>query len=417
MPTGPRQPIDHLLAIHAAARARVDGRRATRDWLRQHTLTDKPTAPIRCLALGKAACAMAQGAIDELGPQLVAGLVVTKNGHARPVADWPVLEADHPVPGAGSLVAGRACSAFARDCHTGDYFLCLLSGGGSALAEDPRPPWDLPAIARLTDHLLSCGADIGTINRLRSAVSRLKGGGLARTAMPAKQCTLAISDVAGDDPATIASGPTCIAPADDDLQAAAKAMAVPADLRHLFSQLATETLPTGPGGPIHIIGDNASARRAAAETAAAAGQPAVILSELLSGEVTDCAADLHRAATALPIGGILIAGGEPTVQLPGDHGRGGRAQQLALELARLWQDDRRWLALCGGTDGTDGPTDANGAWADGQSWHRAHAMGHDPAMHRQRCDAYPLFAALDQLLITGPTDTNVMDLILIERVS
>ncbi len=403
------------------------------------------------LAVGKAALAMARGA----GP-VARGLVIAPVAGEVP-AGWDLIVAAHPVPDARSVRAGAAALALFEDAAPPLRVLALVSGGASSLLEVPRG--DLAALVATTSALAAAGAPIAELNAVRTALSAIKGGQLAaRCAVPI--ATLAISDVVGDDPAVIGSGPTVRPPGAADLAALRAAgrsrageildaygVARPAALRARAPEArggrATRALEridggAGEGGAAAAeIGAETAAAAAAATAAAAAistelavllaplaafaeaahaalvarGVPARLLATPLVGDVHAVAAVL--AATSGP----LVAWGEPTVRLPAAHGQGGRAQQLALALAALLRGGTR-SALVIGSDGVDGPAPTSrptpaGAFVDGTTWDAIEAAEIDPAAALARCAAGPALAAVGALVVTGPTGVNHADLVLI----
>lgn len=350
----------------------VDGYAATRA-----ALDTQSPAPDQILAVGKAAGAMARAALDHFGP--VPTLVVTKDGHG---ADLPahvhLIEAAHPVPDARSLQGGAALRAAVRAMTPGSRLLLLVSGGASALAEDPVPGKTLADLTALNTALLASGKDIVAMNVERRALSRIKGGGLlARFAGAAVQ-VLAISDVPGDDLAVIGSGIGWVPP---DVSCAATT---------------------------DIVASNTVARNAAIAAAEARGIALHDTGEVLHDDLFAIAARLGPRLRAMPPGAMIL-GGEPTVVLPETPGRGGRNQALALALAREIADLPDLVIVVGGTDGSDGPTGAAGGIVDGTTW----GPGAQDAL--RAADSGTFLAAANALLTTGPTGTNVMDLLIALR--
>lgn len=329
------------------------------------------TEPHCIIAVGKAAAVMARAACARWGD--IPCLVVTKYGHGDEAPDIAtVMEAAHPVPDSASVAAGHALIAAVSDCAPGSHLLMLVSGGASALAEVPIEGQSLDDVMTSTSALLASGAPIGAMNVHRTANSQIKGGKLLARFNGAKVTTLALSDVQGDALATIGSG---IADAHD-----------------------VRDFDFHP----HIVASNTIARDAAA---AAAGDATVTMnSETLYGDITDL---IPRIAAELDAAdpGVFILGGEPVVVLPDTPGLGGRNMALALGLAREIAGKPGLRILVGGTDGTDGPTDAAGALVDGRTWDDSGA----DAM--ARADAYPWLEARGALVKTGPTGTNVADLL------
>jgi hydroxypyruvate reductase len=356
---------------------------------------------------------------------LVAGLAVTKFASYAAPHPYAVIEGGHPVPDALSLHAGERVLEFVSSLREEDTLVCLISGGGSALVTAPYVP--LEDLQALTSLLLSSGAPIDEINTLRRQLDRIKGGGLVR-ATKARIISLILSDVIGNPLEAIASGPTAPDPTTkvDAIEILKKyniEKEVPKSILAILFSVPSLIFPTGDSGEsIHrrvqniIIGDNELAARAALEQAGKEGFQAEILTNELQGEARAVGRDLaHRlrldsSTRTRPF--CRIAGGETTVTIQGD-GKGGRNQELALaaveELASL--QDVLLIALA--TDGEDGPTHAAGAVVTGESAPRAKALGLDAADHLSRNDAYPFFEKLGDLLKTGPTGTNVNDLVLL----
>ena len=369
------------------------------------------------LGIGKAAVPM-MDALVEMIP-LSGGLAVTKFAPRDASSLYTVIKGGHPLPDARSLHAGQRVLDFVSSLNEEDTLVCLISGGGSALVTAPYVP--LEDLQTLTSFLLSSGARIDEINTLRRHLDRLKGGGLAR-ATKAKIVSLILSDVIGNPLEAIASGPTAPDPTtkEDALKILEKSdlskPAPPVILQSLVSSF--ETLkprdPTFARVQNIIIGDNKLAARAALQQAEQESFHAEVIANDLQGEARDVGYELAKRLRAempkRPHPFCLIAGGETTVTIKG-NGKGGRNQELALasveELAGL--QDVMLIALA--TDGDDGPTDAAGAVVTGESARRAEALGLDAAVYLSRNDAYPFFDALGDLLKTGPTGTNVNDLI------
>lgn len=389
---------------------------------------------IVCVGAGKAGAPMAQALEDVLGERLADGLVVVKDGHGGPTRVTGILEASHPVPddrgvAAGAKVAELVSASAAEDT----LFFCLLSGGGSALLVSPAEGVSLADKQEATRLLLACGAEIGEINAIRKHLSRLKGGGLARLCHPGTVISLIVSDVVGDRLDVIASGPTV---GDTSTWEDCRELltrygiwdAVPAPVRGRIEQgLAGGLAETPkPGEPDFqrvsnlIVAGNRGALDHAAAKAREHGYAPLILSSTIEGETADVArvhAAMGREArdTGHPVSPpcCLISGGETTVTLGENPGKGGRNQEFALAAALDLEGLPGVLALSAGTDGTDGPTDAAGAQADGQTCARAREKGLNPREYLGRHDAYPFFQALDDLIVTGPTRTNVMDVRLV----
>lgn len=389
-------------------------------------------AKVHLLAVGKAAGPMAAAAESILGEYLGEGLAVSKYDHLWPLRKVRLLHAGHPLPDANGLAATRAVEDLVTRADADDLVVCLLSGGASALLPAPAAGISLGEKLATTELLLGCGAGIQEINCVRKHLSTLKGGGLARLVAPRKLLTLVLSDVVGDPLDVIASGPTVADPT-----SFVEALAVigryqllqrlPAAVRQRLEQGCAGHIPETPkpgescfaGQVVQLVGSNAQSLTAAAAAAARLGYTPLVLTSSLTGETREVAAvhaaiarELVASGQPLPPPVCLLSGGETTVTLRGS-GRGGRNQEFALAAALGIAKLADVVILSGGTDGTDGPTDAAGAIVDGSTLQRARQLGLDPDRHLQQNDAYPFFAALGDLLITGPTNTNVMDLQLI----
>jgi glycerate 2-kinase len=424
---------DDLLAIHAAAVRAVEPAEAVRNHLRiREGIVHAGTVPLPAgrivvIAAGKAAAPMAAAAEDILGDRIAAGIAVTKDGHGCELRRCVLHEASHPEPDGRGVHAAIACLSLVRGLTADDAVLCLLSGGASALLPAPAAGLTLADVVVTTRLLLASGADIQAVNTVRKHLSTLAGGGLALAAAPARVATLALSDVPGDDPGVIGSGPTVPDPgtwADvaQVLERHGLAASVPAAVRaRLADGLAGRIADTAKPGEtrwastsMQIIGSNRIACLAAAAEAARRGYVVEPI-DGLSGEARVEAKRLvGRLATCRAGSGIrraLIAGGETTVVLGDRPGKGGRNQECALAAALAMTGMQGVALLAAGTDGTDGPTDAAGGLADPSTVERAAAAGFDARDHLARHDAYPLLAATGDLLITGPTRTNVMDIV------
>ena len=381
------------------------------------------------LGAGKASANMAETVEKLLGRRIACGLINTKYGHGARLKRIELQECGHPVPDEAGVEGARRIEALAAEAWEDDLVLVLISGGGSALLPAPAEPVTLEEKQATTKLLLSCGAPIQEINAVRKHISSLKGGQLARLAAPATVIALLLSDVIGDPIDVIGSGPT--AP-DASTFASAWGVIEKYELLGSVPQAVAERLQAGvrgeieetpkPGDPCfaavqnEIVGSNRLAVDAAVIAAKARGYKPIVLSTLIEGETRDIAgmhAAILREALATrrpakpPV--CFISGGETTVTLRGD-GLGGRNQEFVLAAALALDGCANAVVLSGGTDGTDGPTDAAGAIADGHSVARAHALGLNPAAALARNDSYPLFDALGDLIRTGPTGTNVMDI-------
>jgi glycerate-2-kinase len=388
-----------------------------------------PREPLVVLALGKAAHPMAARVEALAGDRIAAGLAITKDGHGGPLARIPLREAGHPLPDTRSEASAREALRIARSARPDHVLLVLLSGGASALTTCPAPGLELADLARTTDVLLRCGADIAETNAVRKHASDFSGGRLARASACLRTEVLVVSDVPGDALDAIGSGPCAPDPttyrdALDALDRRAASSRVPAPVLAHLRRGAAGGIPETPkaGDPAFarvrhtLVATNADPRKAAAESARAHGLEPVDLGEVLGGEARECARELVGEARARrgrrPR--CLIAGGETTVTVRGS-GRGGRSQELALAAAcELSEADGGLTLLAAGTDGTDGPTDAAGAFADAGTRRRGESAGLDARRALASNDAYGFFEREGGLFVTGPTGTNVMDLVLIE---
>jgi glycerate 2-kinase len=377
---------------------------------------------------GKAGRAMGDRALGTLRGLVGDGILAVPRGAGGSSGPTRFIEAGHPVPDIGSFAAARDILAVLENARKNDLVIALISGGGSAMISAPVPgvtPEQKGEVSRL---LLRAGADIVSFNTVRKHLSEVKGGLLARAAYPATVWALLLSDVPDDDPSVIASGPftpdpTTHADAIGVLEQYGLLYAVPAAVRwHLSEGAAGKMSDTPkPGDPVFgdvtcaLIGTNRTAMDAAARAAEEEGSEVVLLPGFLRGEARECAkafcSRLRSAAVSLPPGRsvVLIAGGETTVRVLG-NGKGGRSQEFALAAAVDLADEEKIAVLAGGTDGVDGPTDAAGAYADGTTVARAETLGMPARDHLEANDAYPLFHALNDLVVTGPTGTNVTDL-------
>jgi hydroxypyruvate reductase len=378
---------------------------------------------------GKAAARMALAVEKLIGDRIAGGIVVVKYGHAVKLGATEVIEAGHPLPDDAGLSGARRIAELLQSCGDNDLVLFLLSGGGSALLPYPAEGLSLAEKQRTTEALIESGADIFEINAVRKHLSRLKGGRLARLAAPATLVSLVLSDVIGDSLETIASGPTvpdrstygaCL----DIIRRYQLVPKIPsAVLEHLARGARGEIAetPKDLGGIFErvqnvIIGNNRTALSSAFRCAEELGYHPIIYSEALQGEskvVGRTFASLLKdiSAKGQPISrpACVLSGGETTVTVRGD-GLGGRNQEFALAAAVELSGADQVVVLSAGTDGTDGPTDAAGGIVDGNTVQRASAQGLDAAAFLDRNDSHHLLRATQDLLFTGPTLTNVMDL-------
>ncbi|HYM91191.1 MAG TPA: glycerate kinase [bacterium] len=381
---------------------------------------------------GKACAPMARAVEDILGDRVTAGLVTVKTGYTAPLRLITLREASHPLPDAAGEAAARETLALLSGLGPGDLVICLISGGGSALLPLPREGLTLRDKVDTTDLLLRSGADITEINTVRKHLSRIKGGQLARAAAPARLVAVVVSDIVGSPLDAIASGPTVpdgttFADALAVLEKYRLTARVPppvlATLRRGAAGGLAETPKAGDAAFTHtfttVVADNAAAARAAAAEAERLGFRVLLLSTYIEGEAREVGRALggiarEIAATGHPVArpACIVCGGETTVTVTG-AGRGGRNQEVALGAARPLAGLPGALLASFATDGTDGPTDAAGGVADGTTLARARARGLDAARHLADNNAYPLLEAVGDLIRTGPTNTNVNDLMLI----
>ncbi|PWV45193.1 glycerate kinase [Chitinophaga sp. S165] len=382
--------------------------------------------PVWVFGAGKAAAAMAQALESILSDVDLQGIVITKYEHALPLQHIQVVEAGHPLPDENSVKATTQMVSLLKTVQPGDIVLFLLSGGASALLADYPEEASLTQVQQVFELLLKSGADIHEMNVVRKHLSAVKGGQLALLANTTSWCSLILSDVVGDDLSIIGSGPTVADPS-----TFADAVAIldkynltgklpPGIHEHLQQGLAgTLTETPKPGNlqleAVHnfLIGSNAIALKAAKEHATNLGYETQILTSTATGEATALAAELVAAAKdwkgSKPA--CLLMGGESTVTVTG-KGLGGRNQHLALAAGILLNTRPDITILSAGTDGTDGPTDAAGAIADHALMISATAMGLDAAHYLRQHDAYHFFENTGGLIKTGPTQTNVMDIML-----
>lgn len=426
--------------IYRAAVRAVDPRAATIRALRRTgdaliigdaTVDLASIGNVYVIGFGKAAAAMAQGVEAVLGDRLTAGCVVTKYGHALPTARIAVREAAHPTPDAAGVEATAAILELIGDLRADDLVLCLVSGGGSALFEQPVEGMTLGEMQETTRLLLRAGAPITALNSVRKHLSAVKGGQLARRVAPATLVALILSDVVGDALDVTASGPTVPDPTtfadalgalDEYGMRSAVPLAVTAHLdageRGEFPDTPKVGDPCFATTHTRVIANAQIALDAAARAAEAMGLPALIVSSSLEGEArhvaqvwASIARQVRLYAQPLAPPCCILAGGETTVTVRGD-GVGGRNSEFALAAALALGGMEGIVVASLATDGGDGPTDAAGAIITSAIIHKAHCAGLDPAASLARNDAYTLFKQVGGLYRPGPTGTNVNDLII-----
>jgi hydroxypyruvate reductase len=384
-------------------------------------LPEPPTGRTIVVGAGKASAAMAQ-AVEANWPGPLSGLVVTRYGHAVPCQQIEIVEARHPVPDEAGRDAALRMLGMVQGLTADDLVLCLISGGGSALLAAPAEGLTLADKQAVNQALLRSGAAIGELNCVRKHLSAIKGGRLALAAAPARVVTLMISDVPNDDPAVIASGPTVADPT-----TIADALAIlekyritePAGVLDFLRHRATETPKPGDPRLAHVDNRIIAAPQQSLETAAtfarAAGITPLILGDSIEGEASEVARvhaaiarQCRRHGQPIVPPCVLLSGGETTVTVKG-KGRGGRNAEFLLSLAVALDGAAGISALAADTDGIDGTEDNAGAIIDPGTLARAAGLGLSAAAHLADNDGYGFFAALNDLVVTGPTLTNVND--------
>ncbi len=461
-----RRPI---LAVLDAALDAVDPFAAVQNVLKRQddvlTVTDPSGHPVASaltydlrryrhifvIAAGKAAAPMSSAVEALLQDRISSGLAVTKYDHGRPTdpssaasSSIRVVEAGHPLPDEAGVLAGKEMLALVEEANEDDLVIALLSGGGSALlvapaaetagsAGQPYPALTLADLQTMTDALLACGATINEMNCLRKHTSAVKGGQLARSAAPATLITFALSDVIGSPLDVIASGPTVPdestwADAWAIVEKYALASALPDAVRNRLQAGLAGDIPDTPKphDPVFtnsktlVVADNRTAANAAVAKAAELGYNTILLSTYVEGEAAEVAKvlvglgrEVQDSGQPVPVPACLILGGETTVSLGDNPGQGGRNQELALAAAISLQHHPGLTVVSLATDGTDGPTDSAGGIADSGTIARGEHAGLAAADHIRRHDAYPYLRAAADLLRTGPTQTNVNDLLFV----
>lgn len=377
---------------------------------------------------GKASAPMAAALESLLGQRLTRGVVNVKYGHVVDVTAVNFVEAGHPMPDENGAAGSREILELADSAEEDDLVFCLMSGGGSALLPFPAECLTLKDKQDTTEVLLSCGATIHEINTIRKHMSGIKGGRLAQAVYPATLVSLILSDVVGDDLDVIASGPTV-----PDSSRFIDCMEIfnkygivkrlpPAVVDHVKRGISGDVEETPKAGEIFthvqnvIVGSNFESIEAAKKTAEKLGYSSLVLSSMIEGDTrqvahmhTAIAREIIKTGHPLTPPACVLSGGETTVTLTGS-GKGGRCQEFALAAAEGISGNENIVILTAGTDGTDGPTDAAGAVIDSDTIERATEKGMDPKSYLANNDAYHFFKRLNDLIITGPTNTNVMDL-------
>ena len=387
---------------------------------------------VSVVGAGKAAAAMAAGLEEILGDRVRDGVIAVKDGHSVPLRRIRIHEAGHPIPDARGLEGAAAILALVADTAPEDLVVVLISGGGSALLPAPVEGITLAEKQDMTQALLASGAPIEEINSVRKHCSRIKGGQLARAVQPASCLTLILSDVIGDPLDAIGSGPTVPDPTtyQDALEVLRRyrlADRVPPRIRRHLERGARGEVPETPKAgdacftrTRHlIVGNNLQSLLAARARAERLGFRTLLLTTALQGESRDVGRalagillEMRRSGHPLSPPACLLLGGETTVTVRG-RGTGGRNQELVLAAADAIAGGSGLVVFSAGTDGTDGPTDAAGAIADGETRARAKGLGLDPSRALEDNDSYHFFTRLGDLVTTGPTLTNVMDVIIL----
>jgi len=427
----------HALEIFQAALKAVDPIEAVLRYVKrvddglqigEHRFAFKDYDRILVVGAGKAGAPMARALEDLLGDRITDGVIVVKEGHGMQLGHVRIHEASHPVPDERGIKGAEEILSLVKDAGERDLVLCLISGGGSALLVAPAEGVTLEDKQEVTRLLLACGADIHEINTIRKHLSRAKGGGLARFAYPAAVVSLILSDVIGDDLNVIASGP---AVPDTSTFADTRQVLEKYDIWDRVPAAVQSRIDQGLKGDIEdtpkagdavfkrcfskLVGTNIQALKAAGLRSEELGYRTLILSSTVEGEarevakvLTAIAREVRDSGNPLSAPACILCGGETTVTIRGD-GKGGRNQEFVLASALVIDGGANVVVLAGGTDGNDGPTDAAGAIADGSTLVRARAKGLDPLDFLRRNDSYHFFQPLEDLVITGPTRTNVMD--------
>lgn len=385
-------------------------------------LPTKPKGKTIVIGAGKASANMAR-AFEKAWDGPLEGLVVTRYGHAVACDKIEIVEASHPVPDAAGQKAAERILEIVQSAGPDDLVVCMISGGGSALLALPGPGLTLEDKQAISKALLRSGATISEMNCVRKHLSAIKGGRLAKASAPARMVTYLVSDVPGDDPAIIASGPTVADPTTgkDALDLLRHyQIDVPSAAKELLSDSSQETVKPGDdcfdGHETVMLARPQDSLEAAAKVARDLGLTPVILGDSIEGEAREVAimhaGIAHQVANhgqPAPKPCVLLSGGETTVTVRGKGGRGGRNSEFLLSLLVQLRDQSGFSALAIDTDGIDGSEDNAGAIIDAKSWQKAKDAGIDLREYLANNDAYTAFAKIDDLLMTGPTLTNVND--------
>lgn len=378
-----------------------------------------PRAAIRIISIGKAATVMATSISGVLEGRKHKGLIVDKYSTLPIPPDFERVIAGHPIPDENSLYAGKRCAEFLSDCKEDDLTICLISGGGSALLCYPAEGIDLDDLKIVNQNLLACGATITEINSVRRPLDRVKGGGLAHLAKPSNCLSLILSDVIGDPISVIASGPTCA----DELLSPMEVIdryelreKIPDNVIKIldFAMVEKQLRPKNVLANL-VIGNNQTALLAAKREAIKAGWMVFFDNSPYSGLTSDVSKEIYQKIMELnekrSRPWLYLRGGEPTVRIRG-KGKGGRNQQLALELTARIRVFSEWCLICLATDGDDGPTDAAGAIISPDIYKKIGQLGLNIEEAAHNNDAYTFLVQTGNLIKTGPTGTNVNDILL-----
>lgn len=377
-------------------------------------LPERPRGRTIVVGAGKAAANMARAFERAWGP--CEGAVVTRYGHGAATEFIDVVEASHPVPDAAGFAAAQKILALAQSAGPDDLVVCVMSGGASALLSLPAPGVTFETKQAINRTLLNCGAPIQAMNAVRRALSAIKGGRLAAAAAPARLVTYLVSDVPGDDPAVIGSGPTIPQTSSlADVRAIFDRYGITMDAALDAAMEANTASLVAQGGDVHMLATPMLALEAAAAVALAHGVTPVILGDAVEGEAREAGIVMAGIARSVVRHGVpaqrpcvLLSGGETTVTLKGE-GRGGRNAEFLLALMIALDGVPNVAALACDTDGIDGVEDNAGAWFDPAAFAQAQTLGLDARRFLLDNDSYAYFGALDRLVHTGPTLTNVND--------
>ncbi|MFO7574462.1 MAG: DUF4147 domain-containing protein [Bacteroidales bacterium] len=395
------------------------------------TIDLSPIKNIFVIGFGKASASMAASIEQILGSRISGGHIVTKQGHSVPLQYVGITEAGHPIPDQAGVAGTAIINSIADSAEKDDLVICLISGGGSALLTDIPDGCSLIDLIKLNDCLLKAGTDIRELNTVRKHLSAVKGGWLAKRAFPAQIVSLILSDVTGDPLDVIASGPTV-----PDATTYNEALSVlkkynvesqiPSCLIDILKAGLSGKRPETPksNDPVFrntfniIVGNNKMALEAAARTASSMGYDCMIITDQLNSYVIDVSSEIFKTVMEIKNRPLkrktcLLYGGETTVKVTADNGLGGRNQHLALLFAGLLKETKGITFLSAGTDGTDGPTDAAGAVVDSMTLKNAAQLNLNMDEYIERFDAYNFFLREGGLIKTGPTLTNVMDIIVV----